>query len=409
MYLERWGIDEISLLVDLLGFIATVVIFVITSIGTRKATEEQTRRECIRATLTDFSNIMRSHQGLESVIKSENRTDVLRGYLADLERFAVGCNKKAYTAEVVNQMSGGRLVNLYNLYFRDFITERRRLQPLDAAAKSWSIYTEYENMMHTIFSIRGIPWEEPILRAEEMVVLDRFLHMRISTVDDIFAEFRKIEGAIEEHGQGKEGYLYIPGTRSDRCVIVAHADTYFDEVYQGKVIDSNVGYKEGYYYSESEECSIGADDRAGCAMLWLLRNSGHSLLILDGEEHGQVGTHYLRDSNPSLFDEINDHSFILQLDRRGSNDYKYYQLPVTKEFIKFIEKATGYILAQGKGRTDICALCTKICGINLSVGYYDEHKSTEKLCYSEWLHTYQLVKNMLERPLKKYLLKETSI
>ena len=313
--------------------------------------------------MTEFAGIRRTHQGFTGKLDSDNRTDILKGYLSDLERFAVGCNHKAYTVDIVNSMSGGMLVNQYNKYFKEFITERRRLTSLEANVKPWNMYNEYEKMMKQVFELRGLEWEEPILRT---------------------------------------GYIFVPGTRADRCVIVAHADTYFDEVYQKSVIESNVNYKDGFYYSESKVSGIGADDRAGCAMLWLLRNSGHSLLILDGEEHGQIGAHYLKESNPDLFQEINDHCFIIQLDRRGSNDYKYYSLPVSDGFIKYIEKSTGYTLAQGKGKTDICTLCTIACGVNLSVGYYDEHKPTERLCYKDWLNTYNIVKNMLDKPLKKY-------
>lgn len=402
-----YNLDIIGLIVNLLGFFTTILIFVITSVGTKKATEEQTRRECVRATLTEFANIRRVNQNFERNIDPEKRVKVLKDYLSDLERFAVGCNMKAYAIDVVNSMSGGALVNQYKKYFRDFITERRRNASLDANVKPWNIYREYERMMQEIFKLRGIPWEEPILTTEEMATLDKFLNMRKSTSEDVFSAFRGIKGAIEEHGQGKEGYIYIPGTRKDRCVIAAHADTFFDEAYKKRIIEGKVGYKDGFYYSETDECGIGADDRAGCAMLWLLRDSGHSLLILDGEEKGQVGAHYLKEKNPTLFEEINNHSFILQLDRRGRNDYKYYDLPVTAEFINYIEKSTGFALAQGKGRTDICTLCTRACGVNLSVGYYDEHKATERLCYEEWLNTYHIVKGMLEKPLKKFALKET--
>ena len=137
-------------------------------------------------------------------------------------------------------------------------------------------------------------------------------------------------------------------------------------------------------------------------MLWLLRDSGHSLLVTDGEEHGQIGAHYLRESNPSLFEEINDHAFILQLDRRGGNDYRYYDLPVSQEFVDYVEEETGYELVTGKGRTDIVALCEKVCGVNLSVGYHDEHKPSEWLDVGKWLHTLGLVRGMLSKPIKCY-------
>ena len=137
-------------------------------------------------------------------------------------------------------------------------------------------------------------------------------------------------------------------------------------------------------------------------MLWVLRKHGHSLLLTDGEEHGQIGSHYLRDSNPDLFRELNDHAFILQLDRRGASDYKTYELPVSREFVSFVEGSTGYALATGKGRTDIQVLCEDVCGVNLSVGYYDEHKPTERVVLEEWEHTLRLVLDMVSKPLSRF-------
>ena len=257
---------------------------------------------------------------------------------------------------------------------------------------------------------------------EEKRVLEWFLQMSVSTAEDVFAAFRELPGAIEKHDDGNRGFLYVPGQRGDRCVLAAHADTYFDVNYvramksagllmskdssffRGEVVENNVIYENGEYRSGNDDCGIGADDRAGCAMLWLLRNSGHSLLILDGEEHGQKGAHYLRESSPELFDEINDHSFIIQLDRRGSRDYKFYHLPVTSEFEKYVVDSTGYECAGTNSRTDICVLCEKICGVNLSVGYYNEHHQNEILRYDEWLNTYQIVKRMVEKPLRQYFL-----
>ena len=243
---------------------------------------------------------------------------------------------------------------------------------------------------------------------EEKRVLEWFLKMPVSTAEDVFAAFRQLPGAVEKHAGGNQGYLYVPGQRADRCVLAAHADTYFDVNYMGAVLESRVVFENGEYRNGGNDCGIGigADDRAGCAMLWLLRNSGHSLLILDGEEHGQKGAHFLQESSPELFDEINDHSFIIQLDRRGSRDYKFYYLPVTGEFEKYVVESTGFECAGTTSRTDICVLCEKICGVNLSVGYYHEHSAKEILRYDEWLGTYQIVKRMVEKPLRQYLLQK---
>ena len=246
---------------------------------------------------------------------------------------------------------------------------------------------------------------EILLSDDPATVLDHFLHLPISTPDPIFSLFRTLPGAIEHSGGEKQRFLYVPGTREDHCVLAAHADTVFDRVYIGKKAEEKPALRDGVYFSESGAYGIGADDRAGCAMLWLLRNSGHSLLVLDGEEFGQIGAKYLRSEFSDLFEELNNHSFMLQLDRRGSNDYKCYHLDVTDEFKSFIENTTGYELSISRGFTDICTLCETVCGVNLSIGYYDEHTPKEKLVYEEWLHTFEVVKSMIGQPLKRYALR----
>jgi hypothetical protein len=103
----------VSLAVDIFGFVSAIVIFIITSRSDVKVVKDQVRRESVRAILTEFANIRRTHHHFERDMTSENRVDVLKGYLSDLERFAVGCNLKAYAVDVVNSISGGILVNQY--------------------------------------------------------------------------------------------------------------------------------------------------------------------------------------------------------------------------------------------------------------------------------------------------------
>ncbi len=200
----------------------------------------------------------------------------------------------------------------------------------------------------------------------------------------------------------KQGYLYVPGTRADRCVLVAHADTYYDLAYMGAEYTNRAVLEDGVYRGTVPGASIGADDRAGCAMLWLLRASGHSLLIMDGEEHGQIGSHFLMDRDPALFREINEHSFILQLDRRGSSDLRFYDIPVTPEFSAYIREQTGYLPVYGPGKTDVRVLCRDVCGVNLSIGYHCEHRPFETLVVEEWRHTLRLVEKMLAGPQRRY-------
>ena len=234
-------------------------------------------------------------------------------------------------------------------------------------------------------------------------VLEDFLSFPIDSSEEILKLFSREKGTVVQSEGDKRGFVYFRGSREDRVLLVAHADTVWDKRYMpDKDYRQSVRFTNGFYEGENSECGIGADDRAGCAILYLLLSSGHSVLVLDGEEHGQIGAHYLKDSCPNIFAELNEHQYIIQLDRRGAREYKCYNIPVSEEFREFIEKEFSYEDAGMKARTDIVVLCDKICGVNLSVGYYHEHTPQEKICYEEWLHTYEVLEAILKKKQKRY-------
>ena len=238
--------------------------------------------------------------------------------------------------------------------------------------------------------------------SEDFEVLERFLQMNVNHTRDLFGLFRTLSGVLEGQGEKKkEHWLYMPGARADRCLLVAHADTVWDNSYDRKRFHPGVRFENGVFFSRDSKCGIGADDRAGCAILWLMRESGHSLLLLDGEEHGLVGARYLM-TDERMAKELNGHTFMLELDRRNSSEYKTYALPVSREFISFIEDSTGYTCPGNNAGSDIAALCRGICGANLSVGYKNEHTSDEILVYEDWQHTLDLVRKMTEKPLPRF-------
>ena len=120
-------------------------------------------------------------------------------------------------------------------------------------------------------------------------VLKTFLSIPLWHSEGVFEIFKKLEPHIykENPTSSLERFLYIEGTRPDKVVLVAHADTFFDERYGWPQVAHTLDERDGAIYSINEgNIGLGADDRAGCAILWLLRNSGHSLLITDGEEDG---------------------------------------------------------------------------------------------------------------------------
>jgi hypothetical protein len=215
--------------------------------------------------------------------------------------------------------------------------------------------------------------------------------------DAVMDRFYSLPGAFSD-GIGDERFVYIAGKRKDRALLVAHADTVYPDI--DGIID--IGYQDGVLYSKARNkeisyinrfgnkvsrtgIGIGADDRAGCAILWELRKLGHSLLITSGEEVGCVATNRLMNT-PYWANEFNTtHSFAVEFDRRGSKDLVFYRVG-TKEFAEYVKKETGYIPDSGSV-TDISHLCRLICGVNLSVGYYREHSPEEKLVVDQWQNT----------------------
>ena len=230
-----------------------------------------------------------------------------------------------------------------------------------------------------------------------------FLSMPISESKSVLNVFASLPGALCHFDGEHRNFVYVPGTRKDRVILVAHADTVWDGDTRAK---QSVELIDGVIYGTNKEVGIGADDRAGCAILWLLRESGHSLLVTDGEERGAIATAHLIEKYPELASEINDHAYAIQLDRRNSSDYKVYNLPVTEEFMDFIEDNTGYKIPDSRSGTDIVVLCKRICGANLSVGYRNEHTENETIVLDDWYKTLTLLEKMITPPQRQFLMKK---
>ena len=235
----------------------------------------------------------------------------------------------------------------------------------------------------------------------ERKILEHFLRMPLNDAESVLHEFTQLYGAKYYPSTSKgyaDSFVYVPGSREDRVLLVAHSDTFFD--YYGE--ENIVELEEDTYFSGNNGVGIGADDRAGCAILWLLRDTGHSLLITNGEEYGSISADRIAAQLPKLYDELNEHNYMIEFDRRHADDYKTYNIPVSKKFTDFIETSTGYHDAGHKSSTDIVHLCGKICGVNLSVGYYYEHTPDECLVFSEWMNTLEISRKILEGKQEKF-------
>ena len=235
---------------------------------------------------------------------------------------------------------------------------------------------------------------------DSKAILDQFLSMPISSSQEVFEIFAQLPGAIWHKGeQPLQQFLYVPGTRKDRVVLAAHADTVWNTAY-GNPHTAVLEYADGIYKSGSQLCGIGADDRAGCAMVWALRNCGHSLLILDGEEKGKHGANYLKKSHPRLYRQLNRHRFMLELDWSGVGQCLFNQVDNSPEFKAYIQK--DFTIGQSKGGCDLQILCRDVCGANLSVGWHQWHKPQEFLVVSQWEENLETLKALLEKPQPRF-------
>lgn len=216
--------------------------------------------------------------------------------------------------------------------------------------------------------------------------LYQWLTMSTENVLDCFASLKDAQRV----GEGDEQFIFVPGTRDDRMLLVAHADTVWDDD-----APRSIGYSKGTFHSKIADVGIGADDRAGTAILWQLRDMGHSLLIPNMEERGCKGSRFLM-TKPEWKKIVNEHRFVIEPDRRGDNDLVFYSVG-SQKFTEWCEaNFKGYKKAWGSF-TDICVLCDPVCGLNISVGYYNQHTPGEILKEAEWQRTLNQLRKVLSK------------
>ncbi len=240
--------------------------------------------------------------------------------------------------------------------------------------------------------------DNPLLKTKEIQTLFSFIDFPMSNTDDVIEKFKTLNGAIfREGGNPKERFVYVEGTRPDKVLLVAHADTIFDYYHIGgyNVDSTHQPIFDGELLKSTGLHSIGSDDRCGVAMCWLLKDSGHSILIVDGEEPGDLGSvlgsQFIRNKNKDIYNTLNDnHKFMVQFDRMGFGQYKTYDVG-TVEFDKYIEQTLGLYKPNNLYYTDICILSRPdgVCGVNLSVGYYGEHTEGEYTNIQEWYESFK--------------------
>lgn len=169
--------------------------------------------------------------------------------------------------------------------------------------------------------------------------------------------------------------------------LVAHLDTVFNSP------PTNIYYDQKAEIIWSPE-GLGADDRAGVYSILFLIKKGYrpTVIFTTDEELGCIGADSLVADWKEPPVEL---KYLIELDRRGEKDCVFYQC-TNKEFKEYV-KSFDFTLANGSF-SDISVLCPcwKIAGVNLSIGYYNEHSYTEFLNIRHMFNTIKKVEAMLK-------------
>lgn len=180
---------------------------------------------------------------------------------------------------------------------------------------------------------------------------------------------------------------YVIAVGATPVGLVAHTDTVFSRPPRNIFCDKEYGViwsPEG----------AGHDDRAGAYGILKLVDKGFrpTVILVTNEEKGCLGAIKLVADFPT---PPTDLKYLIELDRRGKNDCVFYQCE-NPDFFKFVE-SFGFITKQGSF-SDISALCPvwDIAGVNLSVGYYNEHTEAEFLCIDQLSDTITKTASMLQ-------------
>lgn len=182
-------------------------------------------------------------------------------------------------------------------------------------------------------------------------------------------------------------YVFAKGTCP--VILVAHLDTVHSTLPHIVVYDDKIGVV-------MSPTGIGGDDRCGVyqilKVITEMSDNRPYVLFTTKEETGCYGA---RQAAEDLVDEVNDIKFMIELDRRGSNDACFYKTS-NYEFEAFIE-SYGFKTAYGS-LSDISYLTPKwnIASVNLSCGYYNAHTNSEYVVVDEMMDVTSRVIDILK-------------
>ena len=203
----------------------------------------------------------------------------------------------------------------------------------------------------------------------------------------------KLQKMLENMGReviSGDGYLYSPSPTDEKVLLTAHMDTVraiiLYEIYNKNDILSSPN-------------GIGGDDRCGVFIIMeIIKDKNYQMPVVFFEDEETGGKGSSKFTRSGLCKElIGTFNYVIELDRRGSNDAVFYYCD-NKEFEDFVtENGKGYWKTNMGTFSDICTICPtlKCAGVNLSCGYYNEHTKTEYVVWNEMIRNINETKKLI--------------
>ena len=227
-----------------------------------------------------------------------------------------------------------------------------------------------------------------VLTGKEMKTFEQIVGLSQPALKTVMRKYLVRKYGIENV---KETGDYIIAFGDIPIALVAHMDTVFKQPASEIFYDT----RKTVIWSPT---GLGADDRAGVFAMVQIIKSGlrpHIILTTD-EEIGGIGATMLgKEECP-----FEDLRYLIELDRRGENDCVFYDC-ANEEFIDYVE-TFGFKESFGCF-SDISMIAPEweVAAVNLSIGYRDEHTTSEVLFVSHMFNTIDKVKKMLSEDMEK--------
>ena len=217
-------------------------------------------------------------------------------------------------------------------------------------------------------------------------ILERLIRIKQKAVKGTLARYLK-----KYYSEVIETDDFIIAEGDIPVALTAHMDTVWEE--------DRINQRELFYDKEKgmmwSPGGAGFDDKAGILAILKIIREGYKphIILTTDEERGGIGAYVLTEKYPKS--PFKDLRYVIELDRANDVDCVFYDC-MNDKFTDYVE-SFGFIEALGSF-SDIDIICSEwgIAGVNLSIGYRNEHTTSEMLKVNSMLSTIEKVKKMLK-------------